>query len=143
MHPDSSATPFADEYRPAEQFWHVELSFAPIVLLNLPLGHSTHSVLSELAYLPAPHAVQLAPAEVLTCPAPQSTQTRAPMSPDICVPAPQTAHTVLPFAPFVYFPGSQSPHDNARGEDENLSAGHVRHSNALEYFPLLHGTSAM
>jgi hypothetical protein len=24
LHPDSSATPSADEYRPAEQFWHVE-----------------------------------------------------------------------------------------------------------------------
>ena len=50
---------------------------------------------------------------------------------------------VLPFSPFVYFPRLHSLHDNAPGDDENLSAGHARHTNALEYFPALHGTSAM
>ena len=67
-----------------------------------------HVVFSELAYLPAPQAVQLAPAVMLTCPAAQSLQTRAPMAPDICLPAEQTPHTVWPGRPFVYFPVSQS-----------------------------------
>ena len=44
LHPDGSATPFADEYVPAGHLRHVELSFARTVLLQVPFSHDTHSV---------------------------------------------------------------------------------------------------
>ena len=46
LHSDSSGTPVADEYLPAEQFRQVEASLAPTVLLQVPFLHSTHSVFS-------------------------------------------------------------------------------------------------
>ena len=49
LHTDSSETPVADEYLPTEQFRQVETSLAPTVLLQVPLLHSTHAVLPELA----------------------------------------------------------------------------------------------
>ena len=49
LQPDSCATPFADEYFPAEQFLHVVMSSAPTELLQVPFLHDTHSVLSGFA----------------------------------------------------------------------------------------------
>ena len=122
---------------------HVDSLEAPSVSLHLPASHKMHVVFSELAYLPTEQLLQLAPAVMLTCPAVQSLQTRAPMAPDICLPASQTAHTVLLFAPSVYFPGSQSSHDNALGDAVNVSTGQSTHVNALKYFPALQGISAI
>ena len=112
LHPVTACTPVADEYVPAGQSWHVESAsaFSPVLSLHFPAPHNLHVVLSLLAYLPASHAVQLAPAVVLTLPSAQLPQSRSPTaSPVICFPAAQTTHTVWPVALSVYFPVSQSP----------------------------------
>ena len=44
LQPDCCATPFADEYFPAEQFLQVELLPDPTVLLQVPFLHDMHSV---------------------------------------------------------------------------------------------------
>jgi hypothetical protein len=84
---------------------HVALSLtlALVLSLHFTAPHKTHSVLTLLAYLPAPQAVQLAPAVVLTWPAAQSLQSRSPtVSPVICFPAAHSVQTVCPVSLFVY-----------------------------------------
>jgi hypothetical protein len=101
------STPVAEEYVPAGQFLQFDSATPREVLLHFPAPHSSHFVLSTFAYLPAPQSLQVSPAVVLTWPAAQSLQTRAPMSPDICLPASQTLHTVWPVSVFVYLPDAQ------------------------------------
>ena len=57
LHPDTACTPVADEYVPAGQSSHVVAEYALKELLHLPARHNMHSVLSDLAYLPASQAV--------------------------------------------------------------------------------------
>jgi hypothetical protein len=66
LHPSSVSMPVAEEYVPVGQFVHVDSLEAPVVLLHFPRSHFMHSVLSDLAYVPASQSVQLVPAVVLT-----------------------------------------------------------------------------
>ena len=102
LHPDSAFTPVAEEYVPVGQSSHVAAESALKELLHFPATHNSHSVLSDLAYLPSSHSVQLPPELVLTLPGSQETQTRAPTAPaDISLPASHSVQTVCPASPSV------------------------------------------
>ena len=128
LQPVSACTPVADEYVPAGQAWHVvsALAFPPVLSLHFPAPHNVHSVLSLLAYLPAPQASHVVPGLVLTLPAVQSTQTRAPTAPDICLPASHSVQTVCPVSLFVYLLAGQLSQLDSRlasGLDVSLGQG--------------------
>ena len=102
LHNFTAFTPVADEYVPFGQSWHVDSASAPSLSLHFPARHNMHSVLPGLAYLPASQSVHIVPGVVLTLPAAQGAQTRAPSAPDISVPATHLVQTVCPVVPFVY-----------------------------------------
>jgi hypothetical protein len=140
LHPVSACTPVAEEYVPAGQSSHVAAASALEESLHFPAPHKAHSVLSSLLYVPALHAVQLAPAVVLTWPASQSWQTRAPMFPDICLPAGHIPQTVFPVALLVNFPISQCVHVACFKLVFTVSLLHLVHMRGLTlYMPAPHG----